>query len=980
MAEDRIQEIVENVGVGLTHPLFFSRTFFRLRPSMDEADELQSLVLEQFDELSRRLDHTEIQDSAAVRNLIRVRKVCEMLIGENGDINLMAAQRFLDAFAPHCFSLGPDRYPDAIRNEHLRSAVEKLINDSDVQRVIKQISRPIQNKNAESLVRATLGLDRKARIGDAEARRAALCAWLTFLRQSVGSCFATAPAILIQQNIPLRFFQDVNDLLSTGRLSRTFSGKEHAVPLSSSWGVGDFKRPFILYTHLDRNREKYWYSPGLIAALEAVGIIQEGSLRQKITRCKEVIGKVAEAYGDVYSISTSSEELVRQALLQHHGLSEQDLLDYELRPRAMIHSSLLMQVAHEKTGSGKGGLCKAFHEDMESAQTAFKALTENPLLRAWEYTLASFSESKASFTRWNLYSSLGLKENDEGGIGRCLYEVVQQKLDHWNGKHREAAEQSEVIYTVVKTLETRMRTSRSEQEIQWIRTDYQSKVAELRHYEAIARDASARASKIAGLYQFLADEYIKRFEVYFQEVYDADLHEVTTGLYDDSPAGFRLLYKHGRTNPSLWSQVKSHTEFSDVLANFFVAVESDLAVAPEVAGLEEDIAHITTGLVSHVRSRVFIETAFERMALAHGVTPVAEPLKNLDKVEKKPWVYTSGGTMDNLVSCYFNRGDKPTQVERWVDSETTLLVFLIETVRKLGQDELRNFQADSSRGLLMHSPTHAFVLKPGYEVFQAAWKGSDYPPNWVDEVVINPGQAFAESMVLSEQVVRDLLLRLIPKVPDPFRPRFTKVFNAIPGGITPIELRGLLSKGLFGDPGLQEQGSPIVHPDDIDALIYSSLPYTTEEQLGENLSQIWKVMPSLSTSEEMELNAIFKRLPLEGKGGAVISSKRMQQVCKSMLGLLYHRQTVPFDVHKEVALALRQLELAGPAPVIFADSNWARDYFGFLVNPGTGNLELWRLDYTGLIGSPMSHWKKWLDGSRTDRTWGVYINPHEYML
>ena len=43
---------------------------------------------------------------------------------------------------------------------------------------------------------------------------------------------------------------------------------------------------------------------------------------------------------------------------------------------------------------------------------------------------------------------------------------------------------------------------------------------------------------------------------YFQEVYDADMHEDVEGsLYDDSPAGFRLLYKHGRRNPGTWTLI-----------------------------------------------------------------------------------------------------------------------------------------------------------------------------------------------------------------------------------------------------------------------------------------------------------------------------------------------------------------------------------------------------------------------------------------
>jgi hypothetical protein len=69
---------------------------------------------------------------------------------------------------------------------------------------------------------------------------------------------------------------------------------------------------------------------------------------------------------------------------------------------------------------------------------------------------------------------------------------------------------------------------------------------------------------------------------------------------------------------------------------------------------------------------------------------------------------------------------------------------------------------------------------------------------------------------------------------------------------------------------------------------------------------------------------------------------------------------------------------AMPAPVIFADTNWVKDEFGFLVNPGTGKLELWRVDYTGSIGAPMSIWKQWVNGTNPSHKWVVYTKPFEY--
>jgi hypothetical protein len=74
---------------------------------------------------------------------------------------------------------------------------------------------------------------------------------------------------------------------------------------------------------------------------------------------------------------------------------------------------------------------------------------------------------------------------------------------------------------------------------------------------------------------------------------------------------------------------------------------------------------------------------------------------------------------------------------------------------------------------------------------------------------------------------------------------------------------------------------------------------------------------------------------------------------------------------------MRKLQLAPPEPLLFADTNWSKFFFAFLVNPANGEFELWRIDKIGLIGQPMNEWKHYLDGSSQD-PWRVYIDPGQY--
>jgi hypothetical protein len=95
--------------------------------------------------------------------------------------------------------------------------------------------------------------------------------------------------------------------------------------------------------------------------------------------------------------------------------------------------------------------------------------------------------------------------------------------------------------------------------------------------------------------------------------------------------------------------------------------------------------------------------------------------------------------------------------------------------------------------------------------------------------------------------------------------------------------------------------------------------------------------------------------------------------------MMIHGQTsVELDYHWEVTQVMRRLKMAFPAPFIFADTNWMTHHFAFVVNPGTGQLDLWRTDYTGVVGEPMSHWQPWLDGSRQHPKWGILHRPEQY--
>jgi len=84
-----------------------------------------------------------------------------------------------------------------------------------------------------------------------------------------------------------------------------------------------------------------------------------------------------------------------------------------------------------------------------------------------------------------------------------------------------------------------------------------------------------------------------------------------------------------------------------------------------------------------------------------------------------------------------------------------------------------------------------------------------------------------------------------------------------------------------------------------------------------------------------------------------------------------------YSIYSKLDACLEKLKLSPPPPLLFADTNWGQFYFGFVVNPGTLELELWRLDRRGCNGMPMSSWKEYVDGT-SQKPWGILTNPKEY--
>ncbi len=224
---------------------------------------------------SMAMDHSGIQDSYCFRGLTLARELAQSLVDEKGQLQPFSKK------LPHFYY--PAGTSDGSIWDHQSKFLKRWAADPGFVKKFRKFSLPLFHKKAEEMVRATLLLSPTVPISDVHVRRAVICACLTPLRQSVGSCFATAPAILVQGHYLDLFIDDLYELLTTGRLRRVAEGVQYTVPLSLTFGVGDLRKM------IDPSRE-FWASPGLIAALEAAQIIPpQASFQQKIQRSKDAL-------------------------------------------------------------------------------------------------------------------------------------------------------------------------------------------------------------------------------------------------------------------------------------------------------------------------------------------------------------------------------------------------------------------------------------------------------------------------------------------------------------------------------------------------------------------------------------------------------------------------------------------------------------------------------------------------------------------
>lgn len=816
--------------------------------------DLESLAL-----LSERAESCPLQDPFRIRVRYLGWKMASLLLDEKGELDFQSIEQLMKAFEREIYPVDMGE-GDAEIFLHLSRCLKLLAENEAVQRALKKCSTPLCGKEAEKLVRDTLWPEEIGILENFHVRRAVLTACLTLLRQTTGSCFATAPAILIQQQDLLRLILDLDALLSAGELRRG----SYAAPLHPGGGVGELQKPIGLLSPA--------LSPGLRAGFHAASL----------------------PFPPLIAKEETPKSLFEHGFLSYFGLSEEDLAREKASPTPQFG------VLWERMGGHFGGISskamqiRDWEKASDAAKRAFLSIADCALLRSWEYTLASFADVKVEFAKWNLFVSLGLHpEQTPPGIGDFLLRSIQAKLDAVNGRIAQVSAQHQKAVNAVRATEGLLHRALSDAQRNKLKAELATAIHTANNLGDQIEEDHKMADWLSKLYAQFLQEVIEKLQNSFQEVFDPAVGDGNELRFEDSLAGFRLLYKSGRTAAASWERIENEDQFTSAVYKFFESLEREASIEP---AMQSCFTTTMTELLQYIRSEEFLTGALLRAR------------ENRKAKNAKPWAYESGGTMQTLVQFYYGMGSLPKEISRSIRNPLELFGFLREAASRI-----------DAQVLLMYSPTHAFLFYPSWLRSEEAFQRGAY--------------FFTQINVTREQV--DLLKdRLAEELPFELRPLFHFGCREQPFSEGIPSLRKMLVSGWLA--------AKQARVDRVDGFLYESLPIIESGQAKPVMERMLQRLGLKGFVREPDDHFLTAK--------EVIDHVRQLLIAQEEAFSKEDRQT-------QLAEAARAEGLAYPEPILFGDTNWSDWRFGIVQNFATHEAELWRLSRTGLRGAPMSDWK-----------------------
>ena len=274
-----------------------------------------------------------------------------------------------------------------------------------------------------------------------------------------------------------------------------------------------------------------------------------------------------------------------------------------------------------------------------------------------------------------------------------------------------------------------------------------------------------------------------------------------------------------------------------MLTKFFVSIEPTLIANCNWEEGEKEISELMTMLVQHLQTDEFLSSALQRMARRHQVDLHGDPLVVLEQLEKKPWSYTSGGTVHALIKCYYCVEKGLTEEKKQITTPMELLIFLLDTLKGLPPRVMQPFEKQEHLGLLMYSPQHVFVMQPGLSLFKQGWLDRGFSYTWARDRVLQPGEQFYRKILLDREE-QSFLMRTF--IAEQLNAEISQVKMTLTPAKTPLDLPAFRNhllhtlRSFFHSGALNER---------VDAFLRTAFPLLSSGemyQIGEKILEPWK--------------------------------------------------------------------------------------------------------------------------------------------
>lgn len=906
------------------------------------------LDLKELFSFSDSFDFQTSSQSFAFRALTLARHLAKFIIDDDGDLILDRVDYCIEQLKIAPFVLAPNNSNDTLIVSHLKFILTHLSQDKKIHHRIKKISLPLCHKKAEEIVRQTLLLNDGIKLTKADVKRACLCALFCPLRQSVGSCFATAPALMVQQNYPLLFLEDLDQLLSSGSLIRSFAGVQYVVPLNTANAIGELKKGIDL---IDLNR--LILLPSLIRAFESSGLVDS---LDPLDKKQEKIQKIIFPYLEKRTVFNIY-ELIDRALLDHFELKEEDFISQkrlektEVFSQSSYHPQGLMYQHSEKKDH-----IKKYNEAKKRGISAFLSTTQCSLLLSWEFTLASLCDVKLEFTKWNLYFSLGFSSEEKEGVGGFLYFEIESRLKNANKLLEKYNEEVEIASNKLRTVEAVLYRTHNSLEETRLRLEAQAYANSVQNFLIERDQVYKKAQGYASLYSYLINQYMDLLQDHFQEVYDAEMMDFPMFDYNDTPAGFRLVYTHGRKDPLQWSAIENESEFIDALRSFFIATESKVIADFDNELVRPEIADIITMIIQHVQTKTFIDECLKRVSKTHEKVLTGSAKEFKDKIMQKPWGYISGGTIETVLKTYFKILKTPTKKEKLIENGSDLFFFLVEMMKSLDFEIKKEVIENSRTSFLIFNDLHVCLFYPGWEFFKNGWYTEKDPNSWLMTHLIGPCESFISKITIDTAYQKILIEKYLASFPK-------SVVDQVISSFFPTEKSFAIHEFKNQLISILKSVFKTSHTlPNLDGFFYKSL-LLQRKPLKEHALEVLENLIFIDEEKKSKATACLQNMRFNDR----MCARDFQDLIKTCVLVAYDSVCLPFDYHEKIIQEMEKLGLIYPRPILFADTNWPCYYLGFLVNPTTVELEIWRFDFVTLEGQPMNEWP--IQGS----LWSVFL-------